>query len=175
MRQITPYRRDSLFDFMSEVERAFDDLWSQPQSAISRTPNQMFHPAVDLHETADSFLISLDLPGMDQKDIKVDVQKGRLTISGERRNEHMENEGMFKRVERSYGSFERSFQLPQNVDDDKVQARFENGVLEVLVPKIEAAKPRSIEVESSKGGLFSRLLGQKNVEGKKDQTERKPH
>lgn len=175
MRHITPYRTstNSLWDFMSEVERAFDQAWqtSDNSNALDRQSfKQTFAPAVDLHETSENFLISIDLPGIDQKDIKIDVEKGRLTVSGERTREEKKDEGMFKRYERSYGSFVRSFQLPQNIDDEKIQARTENGVLEILVPKAEIAKPRSVQIQNGKGGLFSKLLGsdKKTVEEKSE-------
>lgn len=171
MRQLTTNnRRDSIWDFMSEIERAFDEAWRSPTASPEGRESGLanFAPAVDLHETPDFYLISVDLPGVSEKDIKIDVTEGRLTISGERNREEQKSEGMFRRFERSYGRFERAFQMPQNADTDKIQARFENGVLEVMVPKSEVAKPRSVKIETGKGGLFSRLLGQKNVEAKQD-------
>jgi HSP20 family protein len=174
MRNITPYqRRDSLWDFMSEVEKAFDQAWRTSDSTpVTREFKQTFAPAVDLHETSDYYLISVDLPGIDQKDIKIDVEDGRLTVSGERTREERKEDGMFKRYERSYGSFARSFQLPQNVNEDQIQARTENGVLEIMVPKAEKAKARSVQVEAGKGGLFSKLIGSKK-ETKEAKTEEK--
>lgn len=175
MRQITPYRsQNSLWDFMSEVEKAFDEMW-QPATASSTattgtTParrTEAFTPAVDLHESKDFYLVSLDLPGVPEKDIKIDVEKGRLTVSGERVRETKSEEGLFRRFERSYGPFERTFALPQNVAQDKIQARFENGVLEILIPKAELAKPTSISINKEKGGLFSRLINN----GEKSETE----
>lgn len=165
MRNFPTQKPDSLWDFMSEVERAFDDVWRNPaRGALTTRATPTFTPAVDLHETPDFFLISVDVPGIDPKDIKIDVQHGRLSIGGTRERENKSDDGMFGRFERSYGSFERSFQLPQNVDESKIQARFENGVLEVMVPKAEVAKARSVQIDNGKGGLFSRLLGKKDVE-----------
>jgi HSP20 family protein len=177
-RQLTSYRQDPMFDFMSEVQRAMDDFWQSPRTGSGREaePTQSFLPAVDLHETPEFYLVSLDVPGVSQKDIKIDVQQGRLTISGERRRTDKEDSALFKRFERSYGRFERSFQLPQDVSQEKIQARFENGVLEVMVPKAEVAKPRSIAIESSdKGGLFSGLLGRKTVDVKTDDKKNENH
>ncbi len=171
--QLSPYRRDSLWDFMSEVERAFDQAWSTSDIA-TRNEAQLptFAPAVDLHETKDYYLISVDLPGIDQNNVKIDVEDGKLTVSGERTRESKTEEGMFQRFERSYGKFVRSFQLPQNVDQEKIQARSENGVLEIMVPKSAQAKARSVQIESGKGGLFSRLVGSSK---KTDSTEEKKH
>lgn len=158
-RQLTHYRQpDPVWDFMSEMQRAMDDFWTSAPSP-SRTPQTTFTPAVDLHETSDFYLVSLDAPGVKPADVKINVEEGRLTISGERSREEHSDTSLFKRFERSYGSFERTFQLPKNVDEGKIQARFENGVLEVLIPKAELSKPRSIEISTEKGGLFSKLLG----------------
>lgn len=154
--------RPTIFEFMNEVERSFDDIWRSDRQPTRQS--RTFTPAVDLRETQEFFLISLDLPGVAEKDIKVDVHEGRLTVSGERVREESTDDGMYSRFERSVGKFERSFQLPTNVNADKIQARFENGVLEVMIPKAEAAKPRQVSIETGKGGLFSRLLGQKDVQ-----------
>lgn len=173
-RDLTSYRSaSSVWDFMSEVEKAFDEIWT-PQQPI--TKNQTFNstskrelatfaPPVDLHETPEFYLISLDMPGIAQKDIRIDVSHSRLTVSGERTREEHKSDGMFKRFERSVGRFERSFQLPQNIEEGKIQARTENGVLEIMIPKAAAQQQRTIKIEAdSKSGLFSNLLGKKNVE-----------
>jgi HSP20 family protein len=159
---------------MSEMEKVFDDLWRTPSAGAAISPaRSTFTPAVDLRETDDFFLVSVDLPGVNPKDIHVDIQDGRLSISGERMREEKREEKGFRRFERSYGGFERSFQLPANVDEAKIQARCENGVLEVMLPKSEVAKPRQVQINAEKGGLFSRVLGQKNVEAK-GESEAKP-
>lgn len=166
MKQISPYRsHESVWDFMSEVERAFDDLW---QTSAARTPRaaalETFTPAVDLHENKDFYLVSMDLPGVPEKNIKIDAQQGRLTVSGERSREDKSENGLFRRFERVHGRFERSFALPQNVDQERIQARYENGVLEIVIPKAEVAKSRTIQINKDKGGLFSRLVGSKESE-----------
>ncbi|NJL24797.1 MAG: Hsp20/alpha crystallin family protein [Calothrix sp. SM1_5_4] len=171
MRQLSPTRKESLWDFMNEVERAFDEAWRTPATRGSNERGEGFIPAVDLHETDDLYLVSMDLPGVAEKDVKIDVQNGRLAVSGERRRETRSNENGFKRYERSYGRFERLFALPQDVNQDGIKARFENGVLEIMIPKAEVAKPRSIAIEKDSGGLFSRLLGQKSVESKKSDSD----
>lgn len=164
---------NSVWDFMSEVERAFDDLWRAPQgSSPAQPPSESgFTPAVDVHETADFYLLSFDLPGVPQKDVTIHTANNRLTVSGERHSQKQSEDKLFKRLERSTGRFQRSFQLPPDIDETKIQARYENGVLEILIPKSEVAKPRSIHIDTEKGGLFSRLLGQKNVESNSKSTE----
>ena len=149
MRTFTPYRKnESVWDFMSEVERALDDMWRTPRPQIAERGLEVFTPTVDLQEKKDSYLVSMDLPGLHDKDIKIDVKDGRLSVSGERRRLEREEEGLFRRFERSYGRFERTFALPQDVDQDKIQAHFESGVLEILIPKAEVTKPRSIEIKT---------------------------
>lgn len=175
MRNISPYQgRESLWDFMSEVERAFDDIWRTPArgQTTARALAEQFTPAVDLHETKEFYLVSMDLPGVAEKDVKIDVQDGRLTISGERSRESKMDEGRFHRFERTCGRFQRSFALPQDVNQEKIQARYENGVLEVLIPKTEVAKAREISITTDKGGLFSRLLGTKEVKAAADTEEK---
>jgi HSP20 family protein len=104
-------------------------------------------PAVDIRETADAIVVNAELPGIDKKDVKVDVKDGVLTISGERKYEKDVKEENVHRIERSYGSYSRSFSLPTHVDVNKVQARLEDGVLEVRLPKTETSKQKSVEVQ----------------------------
>jgi len=160
-KELTPFTgRGSVWDFMSEMEKAFDDIWSDTaQARKSSPPTRQFIPPVDLRETNDFFLISVDVPGMSEKDVQIEVHDGRLTLKGERKFERKTEEQGFQRLERSYGHFERSFQLPKGVNEEKIQARCENGVLEVMIPKAEQAKPRSVSIETGKGNLFSRLMG----------------
>jgi HSP20 family protein len=107
----------------------------------------VFTPAVDIEETADEFVIKADLPGVAQKDVKVNLMGDTLTIRGERRQESEKKDGSTHRTERIYGSFERTFRLGTPVRNDKVKAQYRDGVLEVRVPKAEEAKLREVEVE----------------------------
>ena len=104
-------------------------------------------PSVDISETDDAFLIKVELPEVDKKDVKVAIHEGVLTIQGERKMEREEKGKKFHRVERAYGRFARSFVLPDNVDESSVSAEHKNGMLDVRVDKVEEAKPRSIEVK----------------------------
>jgi len=106
-----------------------------------------WNPAVDLFEDPDKLVVKAELPGIDKKDISVDLQNGMLTIKGERREESEDKDDRnFYRREMSYGSFVRSFSLPQEVEVDKVKAEYVNGVLTVEIPKPEARKPKQIKV-----------------------------
>jgi HSP20 family protein len=158
MRRQMLRRPQTVWDFMNEVNSIFDDSFSQTSLA---SPVQSLRVNTDIEELDDGYLFSFDLPGVKQEDIKLDLSDGLLKISGERKREsRRKNEG-FERIEKSYGRFERTFQLPQNVDETNIKAHFDNGLLEVMVPKSEVAKPKTIEIETGKGGLFSKLLGSK--------------
>lgn len=113
-------------------------------------------PPVDIHEEKDRIVITAELPGFKENEISITTENGMLTISGERKFEREENGKNYHRVERSYGRFSRSFSLPNNVDREKIQARFENGLLSVELPKREDAKPRTIKItegQKSKGAI----------------------
>lgn len=104
-------------------------------------------PKVDIIETPEDFQIKAELPDVKKEDIKVSVERGVLRIEGERKQEKEEKNKRYHRIERSYGSFLRTFTLPDNVDEAKVQADIKDGVLNVRLQKTQAAKPKSIEVK----------------------------
>ena len=104
-------------------------------------------PQVDITEDDKEYLIKTDLPEMKKDEIKVNVEEGVLSVSGERKAEKEEKNKKFHRIERSYGSFMRSFSLPEDADGKKVLAEFKDGVLQVHVPKSPVAKPKAIEVK----------------------------
>jgi HSP20 family protein len=104
-------------------------------------------PLVDIAEDDNEYLIKAELPGIEKDQVKVSVEDGLLVISGERNSEKEEKNRKYHRVERSYGSFIRSFSLPDDADGTKVKAEFKNGILKVHLPKDETAKPKSIEIK----------------------------
>jgi HSP20 family protein len=103
-------------------------------------------PSMDLVEGQDEFVLRADLPGVDEADVNVEVEDGVLTISGERKSVRDEHKGGYHRIERASGSFSRSLTLPDGIDADAVEATFDNGVLEVRVPKPEERKPRCVPI-----------------------------
>jgi HSP20 family protein len=121
-------------------EDAVTRLLSEPQS------NRPWSPSVDIYETADELVLRTDLPGVELKDVDVQVENQTLTVSGERKFEHQDTIKGYHRIERSYGSFTRSFTVPSAFDNEKIAADFKNGVLTVTLPKKETAKPRQIKV-----------------------------
>ena len=104
-------------------------------------------PAVDIHENENELVVKADLPDLKFEDIDVRLGNGLLTIRGERKFEKQKEEGGWHRVERSYGSFERSFSLPDTVNPEAVTADYKNGTLTVNLPKKEIAKPRQVKVQ----------------------------
>jgi HSP20 family protein len=122
-------------------EDAFSRLWSEPRTG------RPWSPAVDIFETENELVLKADVPDVDLKDIEVRVENQTLTIRGERKFAEQENTKGYHRIERSYGTFVRSFAVPSTVDTEKVNAVYKNGVLSVSLPKKEAAKPRQVKVE----------------------------
>jgi HSP20 family protein len=142
-----------------EVDRLFEDFgtedfWRRPfrsLAGLEMAKKLVAHPAVDVTESDKAFEISAELPGLDEKNIEVNVANGGLTIKGEKKEEKEEKQKGYYVSERSYGSFERFFSLPDGVDADKIEASFKNGVLKVTLPKTaEAQKPsKKIEVKAT--------------------------
>jgi HSP20 family protein len=122
-------------------EDAFTRMLTEPQT------NRPWAPAVDIYETENELVLKADVPDVDMKDIDVRVENQTLTIAGERKFENQDAGNGFHRIERSYGTFVRSFAVPSAFDTENVAAAYKNGVLTVTLPKKEAAKPRQIKVE----------------------------
>jgi HSP20 family protein len=129
-----------------DFDRMFDGFFSRSPLAGDVAP--MFAPPTDIHETAESFILKLDLPGVTLKDVKVSLTGDTLSIRGERNVEKSEQGVHTHRTERIHGSFERSFKLAPPLRADLVKATYRDGVLEVIVPKAEEAKVRDIEVQA---------------------------
>ncbi len=107
----------------------------------------MWTPAVDVAERNDDYEVRLELPGVRKEDVKITIENNVLTIRGEKKREENVNENDYRRIERSYGSFVRSFTLPVAVRADKIEARAQDGILTVRLPKAEEARPKQIEVQ----------------------------
>jgi len=139
-----------------EVDRLFEDFgggfWRRPFGALAgfdRSWPQKFvaAPAVDVAETDKAYEISAELPGMDQKNVEVNVANGGITIRGEKKEETEEKKKDYYVSERRYGSFERYFELPDGIDADRIEATFKNGVLKVTLPKTAEAQKAAKKIE----------------------------
>ena len=124
-----------------DVDRLFDEMFARP--ALHVSPGG---PEVDFYETEDEFILEMDLPGFTQEDVDVTVEKGVLSIGGERTIEREQGQGTYHLRERSWGKFSRSFSIPHTIDAERVDADFAKGVLTVKLPKAAEAKARKIEI-----------------------------
>jgi HSP20 family protein len=131
------------FRDLSTIEDEFDRLMGR---AYSRSA---WVPALDVRETEDLFEVTVDLPGMAPEDVSVTFEAGVLTVSGTRQFSREETKETYHRIERSYGTFARQIKLPRTADTERIEASFDRGVLSVMVPKAETAKPRTIEVKAT--------------------------
>jgi HSP20 family protein len=135
-----------LSSLQNEMNRLFNTVFDAPATPGNGGTMRRWVPAMDLLETADHFVLRADLPGMTQEDVKIELEDSTLTVTGERKSEHEDKQEGYYRVERAFGSFSRSLTLPKGINADAVTASFENGVLEIRVPKPEERKPRRISI-----------------------------
>ena len=141
-----PFREFSAMqDRMSRMNRLFRESYSPevPEEALTTTN---FAPPVDIYEDEHTITLKLDVPGIEEKDIDVRIEGNTLTVHGERKIEKEEKEENYRRVERQYGSFTRTFALPTTVDAEKVQANYDKGVLRIQLAKKAEARPKQIKV-----------------------------
>ena len=135
---------------MTTLQNRFNRMFDDPFFRIGRLDDDagmgMWNPTVDLYEKDDNFVIKAELPGVDKKDITIDLKDRVLTLSGERSYDNEVKEENYYRRERSYGKFQRAFTLPADVDSDKIKAEFKDGVLQVQVPKPEEQKPKQVTI-----------------------------
>jgi HSP20 family protein len=126
----------------------FDDLLNDDFFRARRAAPPAFAPAVDIVETEKGYELAADLPGLSAQDVDITVEDGVLTISGERKDERVDEKKGYRRVERTFGTFKRAFTLPKGVSVDQITARVEHGQLRVLVPKPVTELPRKVRVET---------------------------
>jgi len=131
----------------ADFDRLFNTLFDRTNQNVA----QRWVPPMDLVEHDDHFLLRADLPGLTEEDVNIEWGDGTLTISGERNAEHSQRERGYYRLERQFGKFSRQLTLPEGIDPDAVKASFQNGVLEVWVPKPEQRKPRRIPIGAGAG------------------------
>lgn len=132
---------------MTDFDRIFDSMFSPGLPRLSAGQSWML--AVDVNETEKEFFLSADMPGLDKNDVSVDIHDGVITIKGERAIDNEKSTDGYRIRERQLGSFNRSFRLPDNVNEDKVAAKFKNGVLTVTLPKTKEILPEGRQIKIS--------------------------
>src|SRR6516225_7572633 len=137
-----PFREFS--SLQDRMNRLFRDSFGESREEALTTGS--FAPAVDVYEDEHKVTLKIEVPGVEEKDIDVRVENNTLTVHGERKIEKEEKQENYRRVERQYGSFTRSFTLPQTVDSENVSANYDKGVLKISLPKKAEAKPKQIKV-----------------------------
>jgi HSP20 family protein len=142
-----PFR--DLLTTRREFDRLFREAFS-PLFGETELSTRSWAPAVDIYETDNDIVLKVELPGIDAKDVEVRVEDNTLYLKGERKQEKEVKEQNYHRVERSYGSFARSFSLPNSIDANKVKAEYKDGLLTLAMPKREEAKPKTIKIDVTK-------------------------
>ena len=146
MTNLRPMR--NLFNFHNQMERVFGDIFAAHDGGTDMEGTSWM-PTVDISEIENGFEIRAELPGVSEKDINVSVTDNLLTIKGEKHQEAETDGKNYHRVERRYGSFQRSFTLPRHVETDAIKAQFTDGVLTLEIPKAEVAKPTEISITAN--------------------------
>ena len=129
------------------LTRWFDDIDTWFDTGFHDLPETTWRPAIDIEEKDGKYLVKADLPGLEKKDIHLVLRDGYLTLRGERKSEHEENKDNFHRIERTYGSFERTFRVPEGVTEKDIHAKYKDGVLELTVPTPKVEEPKTTEVK----------------------------
>ncbi|PYT82152.1 MAG: molecular chaperone [Acidobacteria bacterium] len=149
-----PFR--NVTTLQDQINRLFNDAFDRTGEDSNLSA---WAPAVDIYETEQELMVKADLPDVDPKDLDIRVENNILTIRGERKFDKKVNEENYLRVERSFGSFARSFTLSNTVDSDGIKAEYQDGVLTLTIPKREEAKPKQIKVNVSAPGVAAAASG----------------
>ena len=146
VRDLTAFPSDVL-SMQREINKMFDSFFRGSAGEDGFMTASAWTPAADIAEHDDAYVVKAELPGITKEDVKITVQDNVLTIRGEKKQESESKGSSYHRVERTYGSFQRSFTLPTSVKSDKIDAAFKDGILSITMPKAEEAKPKQIEVK----------------------------
>ena len=140
-----PFR--DLISIQERMNQLFDETFSSRKEGIEEFSKGNWSPPVDIYETGSNVVLKAEIPGMSQEDIEIKIEDNTLILKGERKLEKASHEETYYRVERSYGTFMRSFTLPNSVDQDQVSATYDSGIFKIVMPKKDEDKPKSIKVE----------------------------
>jgi HSP20 family protein len=140
-----PFR--DMISLRERMDKLFEESLARFRAPEEEVVPTFWSPAVDIYETDENIIVKAELPGIEKEDVAIEVKDNNLILRGERKREKEVKEENYHRIERSYGSFMRSFSIPVSVKQNQVKAKFKDGVLEVTLPKAEEAKPKLIKVE----------------------------
>lgn len=139
----TPFfSKNNSMDLWRDMDKFFDNFLTSVG-----TPDRDFVPATEIVEAQNEYKLSMDLPGLSKDEVKIELNDNTLTVSGERKKETHDEKGKVQRWEKSYGFFSRSFALPNTVNSEKIEAKYENGVLTLVLPKAKAVLPKKIDIQ----------------------------
>ena len=142
-----------VFGLRREIDRLFEDTFGRGEGGTT------FTPAVDIRENQNELSLDVELPGLSPQDVEITAENGVLTITGEKQTERKEgDDSRYHIVERSYGTFLRSFQLPQGLDESRIEATYNNGILSIHIPKSALAQPKKIQIKSGEVVTGSRPI-----------------
>ena len=142
-----------VFGLRREIDRLFEDTFGRGEGGTT------FTPAVDIRENQNELSLDVELPGLSPQDVEITAENGVLTITGEKQTERKEgDDSRYHIVERSYGTFLRSFQLPQGLDESRIEAMYNNGILSIHIPKSALAQPKKIQIKSGEVATGSRPI-----------------
>lgn len=150
--RLPSFRAWDPFEEVVDLHKRMDEIFGEffgPTPAAMAATEAVWSPLVDVHETKEGFKLQVELPGVKQEDIQLTIEGNSLMLKGERKRENEVKEDNYHRIERSYGTFQRSIVLPSVVDPNRVKATYRDGVLQIQLPKKEEAKPKEIKVETA--------------------------
>jgi HSP20 family protein len=142
-----PFR--DLLTLQDRMNRLFEDSVTRGKVYEESLTSGIWSPPVDIYETGDVIVMKAELAGLNKSDVSIEIKESTLILRGERKFEKDIKEENYHRIERSYGSFSRTFSLPQTVDSSKVTATFKDGLLEIVIPKTKEARPKQIEIKEN--------------------------
>ena len=144
-RELMPALSEEMFVMRRQINRMFDNLFRGEAPESADLPS-IWNPSVDIAERESEYVVKVELPGVSKDDVRITLEDALLTIRGEKKQEKESKEASYHRMERSYGSFQRSFTLPASVKADRIEASYRDGILTVTLPKADEARRKQIEV-----------------------------
>jgi HSP20 family protein len=142
---LTLFKRRRPFEGLTTWNDEFDNFFDD--NFTTENIRSTWYPAVDIEHKEKEYVLKADIPGLKKEDIKVTIENGSLTLKGERKSEHEENKNNYHRIERTYGTFQRSFKIPEGLTEKQIKAKYDDGVLELTIPTPKVEEPKTIDIK----------------------------